>query len=242
MVRRATSSSVRGCSLRVSMAGSAHSRRISRRWRRRFASRAWGRTVSSTNSVSRNLKKIANAMTAGGGGASQIPAGFTYLGQFTDHDLTFDKTKVMLGEHVSPAQLLQARSPSLDLDSLYGAGPADPVSAKFYEADGLHLKMGKTLAAEGIAAKGGLRPSARRGNNGGEEAQGDHSGSEERREPRGRSDPSGHDPFPQPRRRHAPRLGAAPRSASQSSGDRHEALPVGASNRLPTRESAHRAS
>ena len=67
-----------------------------------------------------------NAMVAAGGAASQIPAGFTYLGQFVDHDLTFDKTNVMLGENVSPAQLLQARSPSLDLDSLYGAGPTDP--------------------------------------------------------------------------------------------------------------------
>ncbi len=31
-----------------------------------------------------NREKIGNAMTVGGGGASQIPAGFTYLGQFTD--------------------------------------------------------------------------------------------------------------------------------------------------------------
>ncbi len=103
-----------------------------------------------------NRKKIGNVMTVGGGGASQIPAGFTYLGQFTDHDLTFDKTSVMLGENVSPAELLQARSPSLDLDSLYGAGPGDPVSAKFYAADGLHLKMGKTLAEGGITAKQGF--------------------------------------------------------------------------------------
>jgi hypothetical protein len=103
-----------------------------------------------------NMKKVGNAMAAGGGGTSQIPAGFTYLGQFVDHDLTFDKTNVMFGANVSPAQLLQARSPSLDLDSLYGAGPQDPESAKFYEADGLHLKMGKTVAAEGIPAKDGF--------------------------------------------------------------------------------------
>jgi hypothetical protein len=103
-----------------------------------------------------NRKRIATAMTAGGGGASRIPSGFTYLGQFTDHDLTFDKTSVMLGEHVSPTQLLQARSPSLDLDSLYGAGPMDPGSAKFYEADAIHLKVGKTLAAEGLTAKQGF--------------------------------------------------------------------------------------
>jgi Animal haem peroxidase len=95
-----------------------------------------------------NLRKIGDAMAAGGGGASQIPAGFTYLGQFVDHDLTFDKTRVRLAEHVSPAELLQARSPSLDLDSLYGAGPTDPESAKFYAADGLHLRMGETVGIE----------------------------------------------------------------------------------------------
>jgi hypothetical protein len=100
-----------------------------------------------------NLTRIGNAMAIGGGGASQIPAGFTYLGQFIDHDLTFDKTNVMLGERVSPADLLQGRSPSLDLDSLYGAGPTDPVSEKFYEGDGIHLRMGRTVAAEGISGK-----------------------------------------------------------------------------------------
>ena len=33
---------------------------------------------------------------------SRIPSGFTYLGQFIDHDLTMDKTKP-LGENESPA-------------------------------------------------------------------------------------------------------------------------------------------
>lgn len=103
-----------------------------------------------------NRRRIGDAMAAGGGGASPIPAGFTYLGQFVDHDLTFDKTSVMLGVHVSPADLLQARSPSLDLDSLYGAGPNDPGSARFYESDGFHLKVGKTAAIDGISAKEGF--------------------------------------------------------------------------------------
>src|SRR6266536_1306084 len=103
-----------------------------------------------------NRTKIADAMAVGGGGALQIPAGFTYLGQFVDHDLTFDKTNAMLGQNVSPTDLLQARSPSLDLDSLYGAGPTDPGSTKFYEADGLHVKMGKTAAVGGITAKEGF--------------------------------------------------------------------------------------
>ena len=91
-----------------------------------------------------NLKKLGAEMAEAGGGATGVPAGFTYLGQFIDHDLTFDKTQVMFGANVTPAQLRQARSPSLDLDSLYGAGPQDSESAKFYEADGLHLKVGKT--------------------------------------------------------------------------------------------------
>ncbi len=91
-------------------------------------------------------RKLARAMVADGPEREgDIPAGYTYLGQFVDHDLTMDVTDVRLGEDVSPGELLQARSPSLDLDSLYGAGPADAGSAKFYEADGLHLKTGDTL-------------------------------------------------------------------------------------------------
>ena len=100
-------------------------------------------------------KKVAVAMTAGGGGTTGIPAGFTYLGQFIDHDLTFDKTKVMLGEEVSPADLLQGRSPSLDLDSLYGAGPQSARSAKFFKDD-RHLKTGRTTAVGGDDARNGF--------------------------------------------------------------------------------------
>jgi hypothetical protein len=89
-------------------------------------------------------KRIAEAMIGTPGHAGKVPAGYTYLGQFVDHDLTFDKTVVTLGDDVSPADLLQGRSPTLDLDSLYGAGPSDPVSAEFY-ADDRHLKVGKTV-------------------------------------------------------------------------------------------------
>ena len=94
-------------------------------------------------------RKIAKAMTEAGGTDSTIPAGYTYLGQFVDHDLTFDRTKVALGEDVSPSELRQGRSPSLDLDSLYGAGPDDPASEKFYESDGRRLKMGRTQGLGG---------------------------------------------------------------------------------------------
>jgi len=88
-----------------------------------------------------NRRKIAEAMTAGNLTGGRIGAGFTYLGQFVDHDLTFDKTALMEGVDVSPADLVSARSPTLDLDSLYGLGPQDPGSAKFYRDD-VHLKVG----------------------------------------------------------------------------------------------------
>lgn len=53
---------------------------------------------------------------------SAIPAGFTYLGQFVDHDLTFDQTEGF-PQIDDPELIEQARTPNLDLDSLYGLGP-----------------------------------------------------------------------------------------------------------------------
>src|SRR5829696_5767289 len=100
-------------------------------------------------------KKLALAMTEGGGGFGQVPAGFTYFGQFVDHDMTFDTTKVSFGANVSAADLVQGRSPALDLDSLYGKGPANPGSAKFYKDD-RHFKLGKTDAVPGIPGKQGF--------------------------------------------------------------------------------------
>jgi Animal haem peroxidase len=100
-----------------------------------------------------NRTKIAQAMTATNLTPGAIPAGFTYLGQFIDHDLTFDKTILMEDVDISPATLESSRSPTLDLDSLYGAGPQDPGSAQFYTSDGIHLKMG---AADGTPAGQGF--------------------------------------------------------------------------------------
>ena len=54
-----------------------------------------------------NGVKLAQAMTADNVSPGQIPAGFTYLGQFIDHDLTFDKTSVMLGDDIHAGDLLQ---------------------------------------------------------------------------------------------------------------------------------------
>ena len=59
-------------------------------------------------------------------GVSSIPAGFTYFGQFVDHDITFDVSS-SLDVATDANTINNMRSPSLDLDSVYGRGPGlDP--------------------------------------------------------------------------------------------------------------------
>jgi hypothetical protein len=53
-----------------------------------------------------------------------IPAGYTYLGQFIDHDITFDPVS-SLQRQSDPDALVDFRTPRFDLDSVYGRGPAD---------------------------------------------------------------------------------------------------------------------
>jgi hypothetical protein len=52
----------------------------------------------------------------------RIPAGFTYLGQFIDHDITFDPVS-KLHQTADLHTLENFRTPRLDLDSVYGSGP-----------------------------------------------------------------------------------------------------------------------
>ena len=51
-----------------------------------------------------------------------VPAGYTYLGQFIDHDLTFDSTSSL--DPTSGVVPTNLRTPRFDLDCLYGDGPA----------------------------------------------------------------------------------------------------------------------
>ena len=56
------------------------------------------------------------------GNNPKVPAGFTYLGQFVDHDITLDLTAI--GEkEADPTAVENFRTPALDLDSIYGLGP-----------------------------------------------------------------------------------------------------------------------
>lgn len=72
----------------------------------------------------------------------RIPAGYTYFGQFVDHDITFDPTPLG-AQQDDPEAIVDFRSPALDLDSVYGRGPAD--QPYLYERDGLRLRLGKPM-------------------------------------------------------------------------------------------------
>ncbi len=65
-------------------------------------------------------------------------AGTTFLGQFLDHDMTFDTTSP-LGVPTSPEATLNARTPALDLDSVYGGGPV--ASPYLYRSDRIKLRI-----------------------------------------------------------------------------------------------------
>jgi hypothetical protein len=55
---------------------------------------------------------------------ANIPAGYTYFGQFVDHDITFDPTSSLQRAN-DPNKLHNFRTPRLDLDCIYGEGPDD---------------------------------------------------------------------------------------------------------------------
>ncbi len=62
-----------------------------------------------------------------------IPAGYTYLGQFIDHDLSLEPTSLPTGR-IDTARLNNFRTGVFDLDSLLGFGPS--ASPLLYERTG----------------------------------------------------------------------------------------------------------
>lgn len=83
-------------------------------------------------------------------GDADTPAGFTYFGQFVDHDITGDKS-AGFPEIDDAATIVQSRSPSLDLDSLYGMGPV--LQPELYDPsfppDRARFAIGRTSAVPG---------------------------------------------------------------------------------------------
>ena len=60
----------------------------------------------------------------------RLKAGFTFIGQFIDHDITLDTTPLHL-QQADPDATVNFRTPRYDLDVLYGRGPAD--DSQFYD-------------------------------------------------------------------------------------------------------------
>lgn len=74
---------------------------------------------------------------------SGIPAAYTYLGQFIDHDLTFDPASSLQKQN-DPDALVDFRTPQFDLDNVYGRGPAD--QPYMYKDDARTFVLGNELS------------------------------------------------------------------------------------------------
>lgn len=79
------------------------------------------------------------------GRRDKIPAGYTYFGQFIDHDMTFEDFRALQdGSIREPRDTPNLRRNWLNLDTLYGGGPyAIP---KIYEDNRVFLKIGAAPA------------------------------------------------------------------------------------------------
>jgi hypothetical protein len=71
-----------------------------------------------------------------------VPAGYTYVGQFVDHDITFDPSSLQQKDD-DPAAHVNFRTPRLDLDSVYGSGPLG--QPYLYEWNGAQRDQGVKL-------------------------------------------------------------------------------------------------
>lgn len=72
---------------------------------------------------------------------SGIPALYTYLGQFIDHDITFDPASSLQKQN-DPNALVDFRTPAFDLDNVYGRGPDDQ---PYMYQDDRHFLLGDKL-------------------------------------------------------------------------------------------------
>ncbi|MGB7406373.1 MAG: peroxidase, partial [Pacificimonas sp.] len=98
-------------------------------------------------------EKDENARTA------TVPVGLIFFGQFVDHDVTLDASTSFDSVIDDPGEVPNVRTPTLDLDCIYGLGPeaqpylynADPPQADGTPApfNGVKLLVGADNAAQG---------------------------------------------------------------------------------------------
>ena len=87
-----------------------------------------------------------------------LSAGMTFLGQFLDHDMTFDPTS-SLERQADPEAIQNFRNPLLELDSMYGSGPG--ASPHLYDqsagSEGIKFLVEEIPGAEAVSAGGFVR-------------------------------------------------------------------------------------
>ncbi len=85
-----------------------------------------------------------------------MTAGFTFIGQFLDHDITLDPKSKLL-ETALPGATTNFRTPAFDLDSLYGGGP--DTSPELYDASsGDYLLRTEAIpGSEAVSRNGATR-------------------------------------------------------------------------------------
>jgi hypothetical protein len=89
----------------------------------------------------RMTERVDSAPTKPEENDSDIPSGYTYLGQFIAHEITFHNTGDLLQTDLRPENL---RTPEIDLDSLYGGAGGPKDNPRLYETDGASLRLGRT--------------------------------------------------------------------------------------------------
>lgn len=96
-------------------------------------------------------KLVKESGSAASGDNTKIPSGYTYLGQFVDHDITFDPMSKLQKDN-DPDALVDFRTPRFDLDCLYGSGPDDdPFMYEWSSPSnrGVKLLVGRNPTANG---------------------------------------------------------------------------------------------
>ena len=92
----------------------------------------------------KDLIELGNAMHGNSPPNPDLPAGYVFLGQFIDHDLSLDLKGGAFPPPriIAPSKLINGRAPFLNLDVLYGEGPQ--VNPELYESNSCRLKLGQT--------------------------------------------------------------------------------------------------
>lgn len=76
-----------------------------------------------------------------------IDAGYTYFGQFVDHDLTHNSSTLQEAMVLEPEQIINHGTPFLDLGQLYGRGPWDELDGRLYEENDVRLRVGGKITS-----------------------------------------------------------------------------------------------